>query len=285
MKVLVFGRSGQLGSALEKIAPTGYKTVFLTRSDIDFSDLSRLRAAVLSHKPAVVVNAAAYTAVDRAESEKSIAFKVNGEAPGVIATACSQIGAVLVHFSTDYVFDGTASSPYVEGALTNPLGIYGQSKLAGEEAIAAVTGRYVILRTAWVYSLVGQNFLKTMLRLANNDDEIRVVSDQIGSPTYAGDLAQVAWSIIDSLLENNASKFGIYHATNSGVTSWYRFASEIFDLVGLTGVVVHPISTDQYPTLAPRPRFTALSCVRINEVFGITMPNWQDAVSRCLKDL
>ncbi len=285
MKVLVLGRDGQLGSALKAISPSIYQTTFLARADMDFSDLSSLRKTVLSYRPVLVVNAAAYTAVDRAEMEASMAFRVNAEAPQVIASACNEIGAVLIHFSTDYVFDGDAKLPYREDAPTNPLGTYGQSKLAGELAISKESEKYIIIRTAWLYSLNGQNFLNTMLRLASSQKEVRVVSDQIGSPTFASDLAYVTWSIIDSLLHKQTGKFGLYHVANSGAISWHRFASEIFQLVGLNDIAVKSIFTSEYPTPAPRPRFTALSCELINDIFGITMPDWRDAVSRCLKDL
>jgi len=285
MKVLVFGRRGQLGSALANISPKRYNTKFLTKSDIDLVDFSGLRDVVLSAKPAIVINAAAYTAVDRAESEADIAFKINAEAPGIMASACEEIGAVFMHFSTDYVFDGDARSPYGESAPTNPLGIYGRSKLAGEKAIGMATERYVILRTAWLFSSVSPNFLKTMLWLAEREKEIRVVSDQIGSPTYAYDLAAAAWMIADSLRESDNNNFGLYHAVNSGVTSWHKFATAIFELVGRTDIVVHPISTEEYPTSAPRPRFTALSCRLMHKNFGIALPDWRDAASRCLKQL
>ena len=285
MKVLVLGRDGQLGSALKAISPSTYKTTFLSRTDVDLSDLSSLRKAVLSYRPVLVVNAAAYTAVDRAETEESMAFRVNAEAPGVIASACNEIGAVLIHFSTDYVFDGDAKLPYREDAPTNPLGTYGQSKLAGEIAVSKASERYIIIRTAWLYSLNGQNFLKTMLRLARSDEEVRVVSDQIGSPTFASDLAYVTWSIIDSLLHKQIGNFGLYHVANYGAISWHRFASEIFEIIGLNDIAVKSILTTEYPTPAPRPRFTALSCDLVNDIFGITMPDWRDAVSRCLRGL
>ena len=285
MKILVFGRVGQLGSALAEILPRQYETKFLDQPEIDLAVPSSLREIVLSSRPAVVINAAAYTAVDRAESESALAHTINAVAPSVMASVCKEIDAVFIHFSTDYVFDGASDTPYEESAPTAPTSVYGQSKLWGEEAIAAATERYVILRTAWLYSLVGDNFLKTMLRLAEGGSEIRVVADQIGSPTYAWDIAQVTRLIIDALHQGSEDNFGLYHAVNAGVTSWYGFANKIFDLSGYADVAVRAISTEEYPTPAPRPRFSVLSCEHLHQKFDITLPDWQDALARCLRRL
>jgi dTDP-4-dehydrorhamnose reductase len=285
MKVLVFGRVGQLGSALAENLPGRYETTFLDQPDIDLTAPLSLREIVLFLRPTIVINAAAYTAVDRAESEAALVHTINADAPGVIASACKEIDAVLIHYSTDYVFDGASSVPYKENARTAPTSVYGQSKLAGEEAIAAATERYVILRTAWLYSSVGHNFLKTMLRLAKDGSEIRVVADQMGSPTYAWDLAQVTRLIVDAITQGIEDKYGLYHAVNNGVTSWYGFANKIFDLIEGAEVVVRAISTEEYPTPAPRPRFSVLSCEHLRQTFGITLPDWQEGVARCLQRL
>ena len=285
MKILVVGRVGQLGSALAEVLPGRYETKFLDQPEIDLAAPSSLRDIVLSSRPAVVINAAAYTAVDRAESEAALVHTINADAPCVMASACEEIDAVFMHYSTDFVFDGASGVPYSENSPTAPASVYGQSKLAGEEAIAAATERHVILRTAWLYSSVGHNFLKTMLRLAEGGSEIRVVADQVGSPTYAWDLAQVTRAIVDKLDQGSEDRFGLYHAVNAGVTSWHGFATKIFDLIGWKGVRVRAISTEEYPTPAPRPRFSALSCERLHQTFGLTLPDWQDAVARCLQRL
>ncbi len=285
MRILVVGRVGQLGSALSEVLPERYETKFLDHPNIDLATPSSLREIVLSLRPAVVINAAAYTAVDRAESEAALAHTINAEAPGVMASACKEIDAVFMHYSTDFVFDGASGVPYTEDSPTAPASVYGQSKLAGEEAIAAATERHVILRTAWLFSSVGHNFLKTMLRLAEGGSEIRVVADQVGSPTYAWDLAQVTRAIVEGLAKGNDDSFGLYHAVNGGVTSWHGFATKIFDLIGWKGVRVRAISTEEYPTPAPRPRFSALSCERLRETFDLTLPDWPDAVARCLQRL
>jgi dTDP-4-dehydrorhamnose reductase len=285
MKILVVGRVGQLGSALAEVLPGRYDTKFLDQPDIDLAVPSTLREIVLSLRPAIVINAAAYTAVDRAESEAVLVHAINADAPGVMASACNEINAVLIHYSTDFVFDGASVVPYTENAPTGPASVYGQSKLAGEEAIAAATDRHVILRTAWLYSSVGHNFLKTMLRLAEDGSEIRVVSDQVGSPTYAWDLALVTQAVVDALSRGSEDIFGLYHAANAGVTSWHGFATKIFELLGWKDVLVRAISTEEYPTPAPRPRFSALSCELLSQTFGITLPDWQDGVVRCLQRL
>ena len=285
MRILVVGRVGQLGSALSEVLPERYETKFLDQPNIDLATPSSLREIVLSSRPAVVINAAGYTAVDRAESEAALAHTINAEAPCVMASACKEIDAVFMHYSTDFVFDGASGVPYTEDSPTAPASVYGQSKLAGEEAIAAATERHVILRTAWLFSSVGHNFLKTMLRLAEGGSEIRVVADQMGSPTYAWDLAQVTRANIEGLAKGNDDSFGLYHAVNGGVTNWHGFATKIFDLIGWKEVRVRAISTEEYPTPAPRPRFSALSCERLYQTFGLTLPDWQDAVARCLQRL
>jgi dTDP-4-dehydrorhamnose reductase len=285
MRILVVGRVGQLGSALSEVFPERYETTFLDQPNIDLATPSSLRDIVLSLRPAVVINAAAYTAVDRAESEAALVHTINAEAPCVMASACKEIDAVFMHYSTDFVFDGASGVPYTENSPTAPASVYGQSKLAGEEAIAAATDRHIILRTAWLFSSIGHNFLKTMLRLGQGGGEIRVVADQIGSPTYAWDLAQVTQAIVEGLAKGNDDSFGLYHAVNGGVTSWHGFATKVFDLIGWKEVRVRAISTEEYPTSAPRPRFSALSCERLRQTFGLTLPDWQDAVARCLQRL
>ena len=285
MKILVFGRIGQLGSALAEVLSDRYETRFIDQPELDLTVPESVRDHVQAYLPSIVINAAAYTAVDRAETEPELAHIINARAPESLAYACDEAGAVLIHYSTDYVFDGTASMPYTETAAVAPTGVYGQSKLAGEIAVASATQRYVILRTAWLYSAVGHNFVKTMLKLADSGQPVRVVADQVGSPTYAQDLARVTRSIIEVLNSSREDCFGLYHVTNSGTTSWHGLAQEIFRLAAHQDVVVQPISTEEYPTPAPRPAYTALDCSKLERVFGLTLPSWRDALARCIDSL
>jgi len=285
VKILVFGRIGQLGSALAEVLSDRYETRFIDQPELDLTAPESVRDHVQTYQPSIVINAAAYTAVDRAETEPELAHVINARAPGSLAYACEEAGAVLIHYSTDYVFDGTASMPYTETAATAPTGVYGQSKLAGEIAVASAIPRHVILRTAWLYSAVGHNFVKTMLKLANSGQPIRVVADQIGSPTYAQDLARVTRGIIEVLNNTREDCFGLYHVTNTGTTSWYGLAQEVFRLTAHQDVVVQPISTEEYPTPAPRPAYTALDCSKLERVFGLTLPSWRDALARCIDSL
>jgi len=285
VKILVFGRIGQLGSALAEVLSDRYETRFIDQPELDLTAPESVRDHVQTYQPSIVINAAAYTAVDRAETEPELAHVINARAPGSLAYACEEAGAVLIHYSTDYVFDGTASMPYTETAATAPTGVYGQSKLAGEIAVASAIPRHVILRTAWLYSAVGHNFVKTMLKLANSGQPIRVVADQIGSPTYAQDLARVTRGIIEVLNNTREDCFGLYHVTNTGTTSWYGLAQEVFRLTAHQDVVVQPISTEEYPTPAPRPAYTVLDCSKLERVFGLTLPSWRDALARCIDSL
>ena len=285
VRVLIFGRVGQVGTALAELLPGRAQTLFLDQPEIDLSIPGDVRKPILQFQPAVVINAAAYTAVDRAESEPEVAHVINAAAPGLMAKACEEIGAALVHYSTDYVFDGSAVQPYTENAVVAPRSVYGRTKLAGERAVMAATDRYVILRTAWLYSHVGHNFLKTMLRLAETQSSVRVVADQTGSPTYAWDLAQATVSVVNSLATGRDDAYGLYHATNAGVTTWHGFASRIFQLAGHENMQVEPITTDEYPTPAPRPAYSVLSCEHLAEVFSLRLPNWEDAAARCIEVL
>jgi dTDP-4-dehydrorhamnose reductase len=285
VKILVFGRIGQLGSALAEVLSDRYETRFIDQPELDLTVPESVRDHVQTYLPSIVINAAAYTAVDRAETEPELAHIINARAPESLAYACDEAGAVLIHYSTDYVFDGTASMPYTETAAVAPTGVYGQSKLAGEIAVASATQRYVILRTAWLYSAVGHNFVKTMLKLADSGQPVRVVADQVGSPTYAQDLARVTRSIIEVLSSSREDCFGLYHVTNTGTTSWHGLAQEIFRLAAHQDVVVQPISTEEYPTPAPRPAYTALDCSKLERVFGLTLPSWRDALARCIDSL
>lgn len=293
MKILLLGANGQVGTELRRsLAPLG-ELVLATRDGrlndgaacevADFDDPAGPAGLVTRLAPDVVVNAAAYTAVDRAESEPDAAFRANAHAPGAIAAACAERNALLVHYSTDYVFDGSASRPYREGDPVSPLGVYGASKLAGETAIAESGARHLVFRTAWVYAAHGRNFLLTMLRLAGERDELRVVADQVGSPTSAAHIADTTAAILGQRPERS----GLWHLTCDGSTSWHGFAEAIMSGAVARGLLrraprVVPIATSDYPTPAARPVFSVLDNARLQRDFGMTPVDWQDGLSRVL---
>lgn len=294
MKILLTGSTGQVGWELERtLMPLG-EVIAVTRSQANLADLNALRAIIQQHQPDVIVNPAAYTAVDKAESEQELAFLINAEAPGVLAEETKKIGALLVHYSTDYVFDGGKNTLYTEDDTTNPINVYGQSKLAGEKAIQALEGDYLILRTSWVYASRGNNFLKTILRLAIEREELKIVADQIGSPTWARLIAESTAHIIrQSILERQTNCFhsDVYHLTSSGETSWHGFAQKIVDIVREQGKVelkmraIHPIPTTDYPLPAKRPTNSRLSNDRLEQHFGLTLPSWDNALRLCMQEL
>lgn len=288
MKGLVFGKTGQVGRCLAAGLGSLESTWFLDREQADLAHPDKVRKAIESLAPDVVINAAAYTAVDRAESEPALAHTVNAEAPGAMAEACARTGAWLIHYSTDYVFDGTATEPYTEDAEVSPLNVYGRTKLAGEEAIRAAHDRHLIFRTSWVYSNHGQNFLNTMLRLASERDELNIVSDQAGTPTYAGSLADATDRILHTLSNRWSEDHdvsGTYHMTCAGSTTWFDFARRIFELSGLSDRVrVNPITTSEFPTPAARPMFSVLANDKLERVFGVRLESWDDALYKCLSE-
>ncbi|MEG4277417.1 dTDP-4-dehydrorhamnose reductase [Microcoleus sp. MON1_C1] len=285
MKILLAGGSGQLAQELQPILLSSGEVIAVDRTHLDLSQPESIRQAMAEIQPNLVVNAGAYTAVDKAESEPELANAVNGIAPGILAEECEKLGASLIHFSTDYVFDGSHGSAYLETDSTNPLGTYGKSKLAGEEAIRKAGNRHIIIRTAWVYGNGGKgNFVKTMLRLGKEREEIRVVADQIGSPTWTGDLAEAISQIIPRL---GPESFGTYQYTNSGVCSWYDFAIAIFEEAAQLGFPlkiqrVIPITTSEYPTPAKRPAFSVLSTVKISALLGTYPPHWRQGLRQML---
>ena len=293
MKILLLGATGQVGTeCLRSLAPLG-ELVVATRSGslpdgtacevADFDVPDSLATLVGNVGPDVVVNAAAYTAVDLAESEREMAWRVNAEAPGVLARACASRDALLVHYSTDYVFDGAGSRPYREDDPTAPLGVYGESKLAGEKEIRASEARHLILRTAWVYAAHGKNFLRTMLRLGSERETLRVVSDQVGSPTSAGLIADTT----ARLLAMPGIPEGVRHLTSSGETSWHGFATAIFAYAREQGLLarvpnVEPISTREYPTPAKRPAYSVLDGTRLAMDLGESRPEWGAELERVI---
>ncbi|MEG4167251.1 MULTISPECIES: dTDP-4-dehydrorhamnose reductase [unclassified Microcoleus] len=285
MKILLAGGSGQLAQELQPILLSSGEVIAVDRTRLDLSQPESIRQAMAEIQPNLVVNGGAYTAVDKAESEPELANAINGIAPGILAEECEKLGASLIHFSTDYVFDGSHGSAYQETDSTNPLGTYGKSKLAGEEAIRQAGNRHIIIRTAWVYGNGGKgNFVKTMLRLGKEREEIRVVADQIGSPTWTGDLSAATSQIIPLL---GPESFGTYQYTNSGVCSWYDFAIAIFEEAAQLGFPlkvqrVIPITTSEYPTPAKRPAFSVLSTVKISALLGTYPPHWRQGLRQML---
>ncbi len=294
MKILVTGAKGQVGWELTRtLLPLG-DVIAVDRSQADLSDLDGLRRLMQAQQPDVIVNAAAYTAVDKAETEPDLAFLVNGEAPGVLAEEAKKNGALLIHYSTDYVFDGSKDSVYTEQDSTNPLNVYGASKLAGEQAIQAAEADHLILRTTWVYTARGHNFLKSILRLAAEREELKIVADQIGAPTWARLIAETTAHVVrQSLLERQQGQFnsGIYNLTSSGETSWHGFAQAIVEYARQQGNQnlktrnIHPIPTTDYPLPATRPANSRLSVAKLEQHFGLQMPNWETAMRLCMQEL
>ncbi|MCZ7934013.1 dTDP-4-dehydrorhamnose reductase [Agrobacterium leguminum] len=279
MRLAVTGKNGQVVSALQALASDELEIVALGRPELDLAQPETVLKALREVKPDVVVSAAAYTAVDKAESEQDIAFAVNRDGARAVAQAASDIGIPVVHLSTDYVFDGTKDTAYVESDPTGPTSVYGRSKLEGERAVSEATDNYVVLRTAWVYSEYGNNFVKTMLRLSENRDEINVVADQFGCPTSANDIAAAVVTIARKLVEDSSAPLrGVFHLSGTGETNWANFAKQIFALSAENGgksIVVNDITTAQYPTPARRPANSRLDCSKLEEVYGIKLPSWQ----------
>jgi len=280
MSLLVFGKTGQVATELARRAP---EAVFLGRDDADLTDPAACAAAIAHHAPDAVINAAAYTAVDRAEDEEDLAHQVIGIAPEAMAHACAAAEIPLVHVSTDYVFDGSGATPHAPQDHVSPQNAYGRSKLAGEEAVAAAGGAYAILRTSWVFSAHGANFVKTMLRLSDTRDALRIVNDQIGGPTPAADIAAACLSMA-AQLQGDAGKSGIYHFAGAPDASWKDFAATIFARAG-RGVQITGIPTADYPMPAARPLNSRLDCALTETVFGISRPDWRAGLDAVLEEL
>jgi len=276
--ILLVGKSGQVGYALQNTLPALGRVIAVGRDRIDLTQLETIRATVRSVAPDVIVNAAAYTAVDRAETETDLAKKVNATAPGILAEEAARLEALLVHYSTDYVFDGTKTAPYIESDTPNPINAYGATKLAGEEAIKDAGDAYLILRTSWVYSQRRSNFLQSMLRLGRERDRLQVVDDQTGSPTWAGWIAEATAQIIKSLVEGDslARSAQLYHLSSEGAATWYEFARAIFDYFDVQGVQIEPIPSSEYPTQALRPAYSVLSNRHVAAEFNLSLPTWQE---------
>ncbi|MDR2308804.1 MAG: dTDP-4-dehydrorhamnose reductase [Paucimonas sp.] len=286
MKILVCGRNGQVAQALEH-ALTGLGEVHLLgREQLDQAHPERLRATLRQLAPDLLINAAAHTAVDQAESEPELAFAINAESPRVLAEEAARLGAPLIHYSTDYVFDGNKAEPYNEDDATGPLGVYGRSKLAGEQAIRAVGGKHLILRTSWVYSQHGRNFLLTMQRLLQERPQLKVVADQIGAPTWAATIAASTRALIERWHDDQAGAWGTYHLTAQGETSWFGFAQAIGEQLkarGLPCAELLPIPSSEYPTPARRPLNSRLDCSRLAREWQVSQPHWHEALIDCMK--
>jgi dTDP-4-dehydrorhamnose reductase len=293
IRVLVFGRTGQLGWELRhKLACLG-PIARVDTPDVDFTRPETIRDVVRAAEPAVIVNAAAYTAVDKAETEPELAMAINGTAPGVLAEEAKRLGSVLVHYSTDYVYDGTKQGAWVETDAPNPLNVYGKTKLAGDEAIAAVGCEHLILRTSWVYGARGNNFLLTMLRLSKERAELRIVDDQTGAPTSSECIAEATADILAQLLAPAGGglqgRSGVYNLTCAGATTWFGFAKALLEKsagsLGAGTPELTPIATSAFPRPAARPMNSRLSGARIKETFGVVMPDWESALDMVLETL
>lgn len=293
MRILVTGASGQLGWELSRSLKILGEILAIDRQDCDLAQLGDVARIIQENRPEVIVNAAAYTAVDKAESEEGLATLVNATSVGIMAETARKMGALLIHYSTDYVFDGTKDSPYTERDPPNPVNAYGRSKLAGEHAIVRAGSDYLIVRTCWVFAARGQNFLLTILRLARERGVLSIVADQIGAPTWARHIAQATATIVQAAcLERNKTAFNseILHLAASGTTSWFQFAEAIVDQAVLRGLLtnrptINPISSAEYPLPAARPKNSRLVGQRLHKRFGITLPDWQQGLDLCLRDV
>jgi dTDP-4-dehydrorhamnose reductase len=291
-RILILGKEGQVARALRESLPAhGVEVSAIGRPEIDLLEPQTAAKAILAAAPSLVILAAAYTAVDRAEDDADAARTINAVAPGAVAEAAAEIGAPIVHFSTDYVFDGKKTSPYLEDDTPAPLGVYGATKLAGEAAVAEANPRHVILRTAWVCSPTGSNFVKTILRLAAERPALRVVADQYGVPTFAADIARAVQLIaarLDADEPLGTRHWGLFHLANEGLTTWHGFASAIVAGAaarGLKPVPVEAIAAADYPARARRPGYSKLSTSKIADVYGVRMPAWQASLETCLDTL
>lgn len=287
--ILVTGANGQVGFELVRALQGLGTIVAVDRSRLDLTRLDQVRLLVRETKPSLIVNAAAYTAVDRAEGDADAAHLVNALVPQVLAEEAAELGSLLIHYSTDYVFDGTKNGPYVEDDGPNPMNVYGRTKLAGEREIAKTGCKHLVFRTSWVYGATGRNFMLTMLRLAKEvGREISVVDDQIGAPTWSRTIAALTAHIAARYCADDvdagwwAARAGVYHLTAGGATSWYGFARAIFEAANYGAIAVRPVSSGAYPVVARRPANSRLCCDKLADVFGLRVPSWDDALTQCL---
>lgn len=284
MNILITGSKGQLGSEIQRLAEgwdnEDFHFIFTDKEELDITDRNAVYEFVELNNISIIVNCAAYTAVDKAEEDAELCELLNHVAPSYLAEAIDNMGGCMIQISTDYVFDGKNYRPYTEDDLTNPQGVYGRTKLAGEEAVIRSCVGAMVIRTAWLYSSFGSNFVKTMIRLGKERDTLGVVADQIGTPTYARDLAT---SILEIIKQGIVP--GVYHYSNEGATSWYDFTKSIHRIAGINSCNVKPIHTEDYPTPAKRPHFSVLDKSKIKNTFNITIPWWEDSLKECIKEL
>jgi dTDP-4-dehydrorhamnose reductase len=288
MTVLITGAAGQLGTELcLRSKAHAHDIVAVNHSELDITNESSINALVVHVKPTVIINAAAYTAVDRAETDSATAFAVNRDGPLYLSRACAKANIPLLHVSTDYVFDGKKPTPYLETDTPNPQSVYSQSKFEGEIAVASTLDKYITLRTAWVFSATGHNFVRTILRLAKERDELSIVADQTGAPTWAGDIAEVLLEIVDRIHQGKAFTWGLYHYAGSPATTWHAFAEAICEQAFELGVLkkkpfIKPISTSEYPTAAKRPQNSVLACEQIQKELLIPQADWRKGLQQVL---
>jgi dTDP-4-dehydrorhamnose reductase len=287
--ILVIGKNGQVGSELSHALRASGDVTALGRTELDLTNPDALRAIIRAAKPDVIVNAAAYTAVDKAESEPDLAMQINAIAPGIMAEEALRLGALLVHYSTDYVFDGAKPTAYTESDTPNPLNVYGRTKLAGEQAIQTTGVAHYILRSSWVYAAEGANFLNTILRLARERPELRIVNDQTGAPTWGRAIAELTAQILSIRLRDDADpRYGLYHLTASGAVTWFGFAQAILaeaqKTPGLATPRLIPITTAEYPLPARRPANSRLDCTKLEALLATRLPSWQDGLAQCLRE-
>ena len=279
MNILVTGGNGQLGNEMRVVSKESRnRYIFTDVMELDITNLEAIRYMLKMERVDVVVNCAAYTNVDRAEEDEIMADLLNNKAAGNLAVVAKEVGATLIHVSTDYVFQGDKNTPYKEDCETSPLGVYGRTKLAGERSIQATGCNYLIFRTSWLYSSYGKNFVKTMQRLTRDKNSLKVVFDQVGTPTYAGDLAAIIYKVIE---KDMLEKQGIYHFSNEGVCSWYDFAQEVCELSGNT-CNIEPCHSDEFPSKVKRPNFSVLDKTKVKETFGAKVPYWKVSLKHCI---
>ena len=279
MNILVTGGNGQLGNEMRVVSKESRnRYIFTDVMELDITNLEAIRYMLKMERVDVVVNCAAYTNVDRAEEDEIMADLLNNKAAGNLAVVAKEVGATLIHVSTDYVFQGDKNTPYKEDCETSPLGVYGRTKLAGERSIQATGCNYLIFRTSWLYSSYGKNFVKTMQRLTRDKNSLKVVFDQVGTPTYAGDLAAIIYKVIE---KDMLDKQGIYHFSNEGVCSWYDFAQEVCELSGNT-CNIEPCHSDEFPSKVKRPNYSVLDKTKVKETFGAKVPYWKVSLKHCI---
>jgi dTDP-4-dehydrorhamnose reductase len=291
-KILITGKNGQVGWELQRSLASFGQVIAIDSDEMDLADADAMRRTMRDVRPDFIINPAAYTAVDKAEGDPELAMAVNGIAPGILAEEAKRLNAILVHYSTDYVFDGNKPAPYTEDDAPNPQSVYGRTKLAGEQAVSASGCKYLILRTSWVYGVHGGNFVKTMLRLAKERSELRIVSDQFGAPTWARDLAQATETSLSNWQQRNwdSDLSGLYHLTDAGRTNWHQYAKEIVRLarkydaaLATKQLDIRAITTQEYPVPAKRPANSVLANGKIFNAFGIALPAWQDSLAECVR--